>query len=230
MSVLDLARPELLKMKAYSSARTEASGGEVFLNANESAWPSYGEKGPFHRYPDPQPAALLEQFGARIEPLSLEDNFAVAVERDKDLAATMLRENPQLLQNIELLSNCAMSGAQTCLWLVRHGYDINSQNHSGQTVLHRYASWNKPEALALLLAHGADPNVQEKNWHATALGLALHHHHIVNTNRLRQCNLQAREKIRNRRFGSSGQDDGSNPGGSEQAGAVVPDAGIVKAP
>lgn len=64
MSVLDLARPELLKMKAYSSARTEASGGEVFLNANESAWPSYGEKGPFHRYPDPQPAALLEQLAA----------------------------------------------------------------------------------------------------------------------------------------------------------------------
>ena len=61
MSVLDLVRPELLKMKAYSSARTEASGGEVFLNANESAWPSYGEKGPFHRYPDPQPTALLEQ-------------------------------------------------------------------------------------------------------------------------------------------------------------------------
>lgn len=64
MSVLDLARPELLKMQAYSSARTEASGGEVFLNANESAWPSYGEKGPFHRYPDPQPAALLDQLAA----------------------------------------------------------------------------------------------------------------------------------------------------------------------
>jgi histidinol-phosphate aminotransferase len=64
MSVLDLARPELLKMTAYSSARTEASGGEVFLNANESAWPSYGQKGPFHRYPDPQPAALLEQLAA----------------------------------------------------------------------------------------------------------------------------------------------------------------------
>lgn len=64
MSVLDLARPELVKMKAYSSARTEASGGEVFLNANESAWPSYGQKGPFHRYPDPQPASLLDALAA----------------------------------------------------------------------------------------------------------------------------------------------------------------------
>jgi ankyrin repeat protein len=89
----------------------------------------------------------------------------------------MLRQHPQLLQNIELFSNCAMSGVDTCLWLVHHGYDINSPNSSGQTVLHRYASWNKPDAVATLLAHGADPDVKEKNWHSTPLGMALHHHY-----------------------------------------------------
>ncbi|WP_046971455.1 histidinol-phosphate transaminase [Dyella japonica] len=61
MSVLDLARPEIRAMQPYSSARMEASGGRVFLNANESAWapPGDGELA-CNRYPDPQPAALVD--------------------------------------------------------------------------------------------------------------------------------------------------------------------------
>lgn len=123
-------------------------------------------------------AALLAQFGARIEPPSVKDHFAMALHmQDKSLAADMLRQHPQLLQNIELLGNCAMSDVKTCLWLVQQGYDINTPNRSGQTVLHRYASLNKPDAVAMLLTQGADPNAREKNWHATPLGMALHHHH-----------------------------------------------------
>ena len=38
MSVLDLARPDIRAMQPYSSARMEASGGRIMLNANESAW------------------------------------------------------------------------------------------------------------------------------------------------------------------------------------------------
>lgn len=57
MSVLKLARPEILAMSGYSSARMEAAGGRVFLNANESpVSPIDGES--CHRYPDPQPEAL----------------------------------------------------------------------------------------------------------------------------------------------------------------------------
>ena len=123
-------------------------------------------------------ASLLEQFGARVEPLSVEDHFGIALhQQHKSLAADMLRQHPQLLQNIELLSNCAMSDVATCLWLVQQGYDINTPNRSGQTVLHRYAAWNKPDAVAMLVTQGADPNAREKNWHATPLGMALHHHH-----------------------------------------------------
>jgi ankyrin repeat protein len=123
-------------------------------------------------------AAVLEQFGATVEPLSIEDRFAVALhQKDKNLAADMLRLHPQLLQNMELLSNCAMSDVETCLWLVQQGYDINTPSHSGQTVLHRYASWNKPEAVAALVTHGADPDARERTWHATPLGMALHHHY-----------------------------------------------------
>ncbi|MFA6229467.1 MAG: histidinol-phosphate transaminase [Rhodanobacter sp.] len=74
MSVLDLARPEIRAMQPYSSARMEASGGQVFLNANESAWAPAGDNGlGCNRYPEPQPATLLEAlsrlYGVRREQL-----------------------------------------------------------------------------------------------------------------------------------------------------------------
>ena len=48
-------------MQPYSSARMEASGGQLLLNANESAWPPPGDGGlDCHRYPDPQPVGLLD--------------------------------------------------------------------------------------------------------------------------------------------------------------------------
>ncbi len=64
MSVLDLARPELLVLKPYSSARMEAGKAAVMLNANESPYaPFAGDALALNRYPDPQPAALLDQLG-----------------------------------------------------------------------------------------------------------------------------------------------------------------------
>jgi histidinol-phosphate aminotransferase len=61
MSVLDLARAEIRTMQPYSSARMEASGGQVLLNANESAWAPLGDSGlGCNRYPEPQPAALVD--------------------------------------------------------------------------------------------------------------------------------------------------------------------------
>ena len=61
MSVLDLARAEIRALQPYSSARMEASGGELLLNANESAWAPTGDTGTgCNRYPEPQPAALVD--------------------------------------------------------------------------------------------------------------------------------------------------------------------------
>lgn len=60
MNVLDLARPDIRALQPYSSARMEASGGEVLLNANESPCPPFEAAGAVNRYPDPQPAALVE--------------------------------------------------------------------------------------------------------------------------------------------------------------------------
>jgi histidinol-phosphate aminotransferase len=68
MSVLDLARADIRAMEPYSSARMEASGGSVLLNANESAWPPAGHAdGDLHRYPEPQPRALVAQLAALYE-------------------------------------------------------------------------------------------------------------------------------------------------------------------
>ena len=72
MSVLDLARADIRALAPYSSARMEARGGSVALNANESPWPPPGDAGvTLHRYPDPQPAALVQRlaqiYGVRAE-------------------------------------------------------------------------------------------------------------------------------------------------------------------
>ncbi|HEY2396656.1 MAG TPA: histidinol-phosphate transaminase [Rudaea sp.] len=65
MSVLDLARPEIRALKPYSSARMEASGGSVMLNANESPWPAVTAGGiALNRYPDPQPRELIDALAA----------------------------------------------------------------------------------------------------------------------------------------------------------------------
>lgn len=61
MSALDLARPEIRALAPYSSARMESSGGSVFLDANESAYPPFADRANWNRYPDPQPEALLQR-------------------------------------------------------------------------------------------------------------------------------------------------------------------------
>lgn len=62
MSVLELARPDLLALDGYSSARMEATRGDVWLNANESPWPQGTSA--LNRYPEPQPARLRGQLAA----------------------------------------------------------------------------------------------------------------------------------------------------------------------
>lgn len=57
--VLALIRPDLRGFGGYKSARTEALRGDVWLNANESAWANPADAdAACRRYPDPQPAAL----------------------------------------------------------------------------------------------------------------------------------------------------------------------------
>lgn len=58
--VLALVREDLRDFAGYSSARSDRLEGEVWLNANESAWPNPADPGAScRRYPDPQPADLV---------------------------------------------------------------------------------------------------------------------------------------------------------------------------
>ena len=72
MSIVAIARPDIRALQPYSSARMEASGGTVLLNANESPWPATAAAG-LNRYPDPQPAALVARLAQlyRVEPAQL---------------------------------------------------------------------------------------------------------------------------------------------------------------
>ena len=59
MSVEALARPEIVAMQPYSSARKEAPGQGVLLNANEAPWSLLEGESRLNRYPDPQPERLV---------------------------------------------------------------------------------------------------------------------------------------------------------------------------
>lgn len=59
--VLSLVREDLRDFAGYSSARSARLDGEIWLNANESAWGNAADaEASCRRYPDPQPAALCE--------------------------------------------------------------------------------------------------------------------------------------------------------------------------
>lgn len=85
MSIVAIARPEIRALQPYSSARMEASGGTVLLNANESPWPARAAAG-LNRYPDPQPAELV----ARLATVYCVDIAQVLVGRGSDEAIDLL--------------------------------------------------------------------------------------------------------------------------------------------
>lgn len=66
MNIQQLARPEILALKPYVSARQQAQAAVVALDANECPWTLFGDPDwSLNRYPDPQPAALVAALAAR---------------------------------------------------------------------------------------------------------------------------------------------------------------------
>ena len=64
-TLLALVRDDLRDFGGYKSARTEALQGEVWLNANESAWANPADlQASSRRYPEPQPTALRTALAA----------------------------------------------------------------------------------------------------------------------------------------------------------------------
>lgn len=87
MSVLDLARAEIRELVPYVPAPMLQGCDSVLLNANESPWPPPGDDGlDCHRYPPPQPAALL----ADLSELYGVDQRHVLITRGSDEAIDLL--------------------------------------------------------------------------------------------------------------------------------------------
>ncbi|MBB5014274.1 histidinol-phosphate transaminase [Rehaibacterium terrae] len=85
--VLDLVREDLRQFAGYASARRSGLTGSVWLNANESPWPSPADGGlGLNRYPDPQPAALHAELAA----LYAVDEERVLISRGSDEAIDLL--------------------------------------------------------------------------------------------------------------------------------------------
>ncbi len=85
--LLARARPEILVLQPYSSARMEAGAATIMLNANESPWAPLGsDTSTLNRYPDPQPPALR----ARLAELYGVADENVLVGRGSDEAIDLL--------------------------------------------------------------------------------------------------------------------------------------------
>jgi len=64
VNIQALARPDIVAMRPYSSARKEAPAEGILLNANESPWSlleGSDWEAKLNRYPDPQPQALVNR-------------------------------------------------------------------------------------------------------------------------------------------------------------------------
>ncbi|WP_133498538.1 histidinol-phosphate transaminase [Cognatilysobacter terrigena] len=61
---VDLIRADLRDFAGYRSARSDRLVGDVWLNANEAAWPNAADDGGVRRYPDPQPETLRTRLAA----------------------------------------------------------------------------------------------------------------------------------------------------------------------
>lgn len=84
---VDLVREDLRGFTGYKSARSETLRGDVWLNANESAWANPADTdGLNRRYPDPQPQPLCE----RLAELYGCDTAQLLVGRGSDEAIDLL--------------------------------------------------------------------------------------------------------------------------------------------
>jgi ankyrin repeat protein len=120
-------------------------------------------------------AEWLVSQGATARPIGTDERFLIACRKgDRQRLAELLDQHPGLSAKPQLLRVAAHFGIDLVLWLVEHGFDIDGQTPDGRTLLMDYAQRDDVESVRTLLEHGADPEIYERHWHATALGFALH--------------------------------------------------------
>jgi ankyrin repeat protein len=95
-------------------------------------------------------------------------------------AETMVRDNPSRIgsdgdDTIALHLAVNKRNLVAIRWLLAHGVDVNAKRtmwDCNHTALHMTIESGAIEIAALLLDAGADPNIRDDKYHATALGWA----------------------------------------------------------
>jgi ankyrin repeat protein len=116
----------------------------------------------------------LQAAGARLDFLT-----AVNLGRYGE-AETMLRDDPSRIgphgrDTIALHLAVSRNNLTTIRWLHSHGVDVNARRNMwdcNHTALHMTIESGAMEIARLLLDAGADPNIRDDKYHATALGWA----------------------------------------------------------
>ena len=159
-------RPSMVRLLIDLGARVDATdetgGTPLTVAVREAA--------------DPGIIAMLEQAGATLDVLS-----AVTLKR-YDLAARMLQDDPARIgpdgrDTIALHLLVAKKNADAVRWLIDRGVDVNAKRvlwDCNHTALHvtTELEGGAIELTRMLLDAGADPNIRDDKYHATALGWA----------------------------------------------------------
>ena len=125
---------------------------------------------------DPAIVTMLLEAGAPLDLLS-----AINLHRF-DAAEVMLREDPARIgphghDTIALHLAVARKTVPTIRWLIEHGVDVNAKRlvwDCNHTALHMCVENGAIDIARLLLDAGADPNIRDDKFDATALGWAEH--------------------------------------------------------
>lgn len=121
--------------------------------------------------------ALLEEAGARPEPLSPEDELLAACSRG-DEAAARRRATPELLAALEpagreLLVEAGRAGRlETVRGCLAAGIPVDARDENGATALHHAAINGHARAVRELLRGGPDLTIRDREHHATPLDWA----------------------------------------------------------
>jgi ankyrin repeat protein len=118
--------------------------------------------------------SMLEAAGAKLD-------FIAALNLKRyDLAAAMLDEDPSRIgpdgrDTIALHLSVSKQNAESVRWLIEHGVDIDAKRpiwDCNHTALHMTAENGALNLSRMLLDAGADPNIRDDKYGATALGWA----------------------------------------------------------
>jgi ankyrin repeat protein len=123
---------------------------------------------------DPAVVAMLHEAGAPL------DFVAAVMLRRYDAAEAMLREDPARIgpdgrDTIALHLAISKKNADAVRWLIAHGVAVSAKRvmwDCNHTALHMTIEHNAIDLARLLLDAGADPNVRDDKYDATALGWA----------------------------------------------------------